>query len=241
MRGPFWIEPGSSLPFPPAELALTNPDGLLAVGADLTPSRLLDAYRNGIFPWYSEGQPILWWSPDPRAVLFPEHLHISRSLRRTLRRSRFRVTADHAFRQVVTGCAAPRPGHDGTWITDAMTEAYGRLHDLGAAHSVEVWEEDELVGGIYGVALGRVFFGESMFSRATDASKVAIVHLMKQLQRWGFPLLDCQVHNAHLATLGAQRIPRQEFLTVLDTHCTRKPLPGPWRLDPDLAHASTPR
>ncbi|HSH69304.1 MAG TPA: leucyl/phenylalanyl-tRNA--protein transferase [Deferrisomatales bacterium] len=232
MRGPFWIEPGSPLPFPPVELALTDPDGLLAIGGDLSPSRLLEAYRHGIFPWFSEGQPILWWSPDPRAVLFPDRLHISRSLGKTLRRGRFRVTADRAFREVVAGCAAPRSGHDGTWITGEMADAYARLHDLGTAHSVEVWESGDLVGGIYGVALGRVFFGESMFSRATDASKVAIVHLARQLQRWEFPLLDCQVHNPHLETLGAERIPRKQFLAALDAHCTRPPVPAPWHLEP---------
>jgi leucyl/phenylalanyl-tRNA--protein transferase len=234
MRGPFWIEPGSSTPFPPAELALADPDGLLAVGGDLSPARLLDAYRNGIFPWYSEGQPLLWWSPNPRTVLLPENLHVARSLRKTLRRGQFRVTADTAFREVVTGCAAPREGHGGTWITTEMARAYARLHDLGAAHSVEVWEEEELVGGIYGVALGRVFFGESMFSRRSNASKVAITYLVRQLKRWEFPLLDCQVDNPHLRTLGAMAIPRTEFLAVLDAHCGRKPVPGPWHLDPDI-------
>lgn len=231
MRRPLWIEPGSAQPFPPAEQALTEPDGLLAVGADLTPARLLSAYRHGIFPWYSAGQPILWWSPNPRTVLLPKHLHVSRSLQKTLRRGRFRVTADTEFREVIAGCAAPRRGHDGTWITKEMVAAYHRLYALGVAHSVEVWDGKELVGGLYGVALGRVFFGESMFSRATDASKVAIVHLVRQLQRWGFPLLDCQVFNPHLASLGAQPLPRREFLALLDVYCAREPMPGPWRLD----------
>jgi len=235
MPGPFWIEPGSPARFPPAELALAEPDGLLALGGDLAPSRLLSAYRSGIFPWYSAGQPILWWSPNPRTVLFPERLHVSRSLRRTLRRGSYRVTTDQAFSEVVAGCAEPRPGHEGTWITPEMAAAYARLHDLGVAHSLETWQGEDLVGGIYGVALGRIFFGESMFSRRSDASKVALVTLVRQIQRWGFPVMDCQVHNPHLETLGAEGLPRTRFLALLDAHCTRRPVPGPWHLDPDLA------
>jgi len=227
----FWIEPGAPAEFPDPELALREPDGLLAAGGDLGAERLLAAYREGIFPWYSEGQPILWWSPDPRAVLFPEHIRITRSLRKTLRSHRYRVSMDTDFAAVIAACAEPRPGQEGTWITTAMRNAYLQLHRQGAAHSVEVWEDGRLVGGLYGVATGRVFFGESMFTRARDASKVALVHLAGQLQAWGFPLIDCQQTTSHLLTMGAVEIPRRVFL-----HWVReaRQLPGPagpWRLD----------
>lgn len=198
--------------FPPVENALQEPNGLLAAGGDLTPARLLRAYSLGIFPWFDDHQPILWWSPDPRAVLFPRNLHISRSLHKTLRAQRFRVTLDQAFEDVIAACAEPRRKSEGTWITDDIIEAYCTLHRLGFAHSCECWNDcDELVGGLYGVALGKLFFGESMFSRETDASKVAFVHLVRQLEAWDFPLLDCQVMNPHLASLGASYIPRSEF------------------------------
>lgn len=202
--------------FPPAESA--TPEGLLAVGGDLTSERLLVAYRQGIFPWYSPGQPILWWSPDPRAALYPEKLKISRSLRQTLKRGQLRVTFDNCFQEVMLACAAPRaqyPG-GGTWITDDMVEAYTRLHTMGYAHSIESWHEDRLVGGLYGVALGGVFFGESMFARETDASKVALVALVSKLREWGFALIDCQIPSAHLASLGAEEIPRSLFLAELE-------------------------
>ncbi|MDX9874875.1 MAG: leucyl/phenylalanyl-tRNA--protein transferase [Spongiibacteraceae bacterium] len=201
----------SSLWFPAAEEALAEPNGLLAWGGDLRPPRLLAAYRHGIFPWFEEGQPILWWSPDPRAVLTPRQLHISRSLRRTLRRGRFQITFDRAFTAVMRGCA----GRAETWIGPAMVDAYMTLHELGHAHSVECWRDGELVGGLYGVALGRAFFGESMFSRATDASKVALVHLCGQLEEWGFAMIDCQVSNPHTLSLGARELPRQQFLQRL--------------------------
>ena len=189
-------------------------------GGDLAPRRLLCAYRRGIFPWFSEGQPILWWSPDPRAVLWPDALRTTRTLRRTLRRATFAITENAAFDRVVGECAAPRPGQDGTWITRAMAAAYGRLHRTGYAHSIECWRDSELAGGLYGIAIGRVFFGESMFSRVTDASKVALAHLCSL----GFELIDCQVPNPHLARLGAVEINRRRFLALLDELCE---VPGP--------------
>ena len=182
----------SEAPFPDVELAEREPDGLLAVGGDLEPARLINAYHRGIFPWYSKGQPILWWAPDPRTVLFPERLKVSRSLRKTLRKGWFEVSVDQAFADVVEACGAPRKGEDGTWILPDMMRAYLRLHRGGWAHSVEVWQADRLVGGLYGVALGQVFFGESMFSRVSDASKVALTHLADRLQAWGYRLVDCQ-------------------------------------------------
>ena len=220
--------------FPPVELA--SPEGLLAVGGDLRAERLLEAYRRGIFPWYNEGQPILWWSPDPRAVLFPQRLKISRSLRKTLRAGKFKVTADCDFRGVMEYCAAPRlnPPQNGTWITPEMLEAYDRLHNLGFAHSVEARQEGKLVGGLYGVALGGAFFGESMFSRVTDASKVAFVHVVKQLEAWGFLIIDCQLPTPHLKTLGAEAIRREDFLGWLDRALALPTRRGPWRFDSDL-------
>ncbi len=202
-------------PFPDPNLAESEPDGLLAVGGDLHPRRLIRAYRQGIFPWYNPGQPILWWSPDPRMVLFPERLHVSRSLRKVIRQGRFQISFDQDFAGVIRRCAAPRPGQSGTWITPEMERAYLRLHELGAAHSVEAWQNGELVGGLYGVAQGRVFFGESMFSFASNASKVAFATLVQCLETLGWALIDCQVHTAHLASLGAELIPRARFLEVL--------------------------
>jgi leucyl/phenylalanyl-tRNA--protein transferase len=234
----YWLDPENhESPFPPVEVALDEPDGLLAVGGSLAPERLLNAYRHGIFPWYSDDQPILWWSPDPRSVLFPEHLHISRSLRKTLRQGRFRLTMDRAFAEVIDACAEPRPYQAGTWITPDMRAAYLRLHRLGVAHSVETWEGTELAGGLYGVALGRVFFGESMFARRSNASKVAFVHLTRQLQRWGYPLIDCQVQTGHLDNLGAQSIPRAQFVAMLDTFCEQPGQPAPWSFDADIEQA----
>jgi leucyl/phenylalanyl-tRNA--protein transferase len=260
------LHPAMGVRFPPVESA--TPEGLLAVGGDLSSERLLEAYRRGIFPWYNPGQPILWWSPDPRAVLYPENLKISRSLRKTLRRGHFRLSFDSAFRDVMLACAAPRtqyPG-GGTWITDDMLDAYCQLHDLGVAHSVEVWRctgtyerreahdlgdggdrampgavtentgnclDNGLVGGLYGVALGGVFFGESMFSRDTDASKVALVALARALQNWGFRLIDCQMPSAHLASLGAEEIPRQQFLMQLERALKQPDHSGPWQVDMD--------
>jgi leucyl/phenylalanyl-tRNA--protein transferase len=227
-----WLESGD--PFPPVELALHDPNGLLAAGDDLSTGRLLQAYERGIFPWFGDGDPVLWWSPDPRMVLHTDELRVSRSLRKTLRSSRFRVTADTAFPAVIAACAEPRPGQDGTWITSAVLRAYCELASLGVAHSIEAWEDDALVGGLYGVALGRVFFGESMFARQRDASKVALVHAVRQLRRWGFPLIDCQMSTGHLASLGARTVSRADFLRVVSRYVQAPPVPAPWRLDSDL-------
>ena len=221
-------------PFPPVERALRDPNGLLAAGADLSPERLIDAYSRGIFPWFGEDDPVLWWSPDPRMVLYTAELHVSRSLGKTLRSGGMRVTADTCFVQVMEGCARPRPGQDGTWITEEMTDAYNHLFSLGYAHSIEAWAEERLVGGVYGVAIGRMFFGESMFSGARDASKVALVALVRQLGRWGFPSVDCQMSTSHLASLGAREVPRAEFLRQVRHQVRAAPVPSPWRFDQDL-------
>jgi len=205
---------------------------LLAAGGDLSVARLVEAYGNGIFPWFNEDQPILWWSPDPRMVLFPAELKVSRSLARTLRNSRFEVRADTAFREVIQSCRMPRRDHAGTWITAPMVEAYCELHRSGIAHSIETWRDAELVGGLYGIALGRAFFGESMFMRASDASKVALVTLVRQLERWGFEMVDCQMNTAHLATFGAREIPRVEFTRRLRELIHYPPVPAPWQLAP---------
>ena len=220
-----------TLQFPPAELA--SPEGLLAVGGDLSSARLLQAYRQGIFPWYNPGQPILWWSPDPRTVLFPEKLRVSRSLAKTLRHTTFRVTLDTAFEQVIDACAAPRRNSPsgGTWITSEMRAAYCQLHHEGYAHSVEVWKGPALAGGLYGISLGSAFFGESMFSRETDASKIALAHLVRQLESWKFSVIDCQVASRHLFTLGAEEIPRQAFLALLKTALERPDHTGLWRFE----------
>jgi leucyl/phenylalanyl-tRNA--protein transferase len=218
-------------PFPPVDFALRDPNGLLAAGADLSPQRLLDAYAQGIFPWFGEDDPLLWWSPDPRMVLYVDELRVTRSLRRTIRSGRMHVTADTAFAEVMAGCAEPRLGQEGTWITPEMTAAYSRLFDLGYAHSVEVWEGDRLVGGLYGVALGRMFFGESMFSRQRDASKVAIAQLVRHLAQWGLPLIDCQMSTSHLASLGAREVPRAEFLRQVRQLVDKPAVASPWRFD----------
>jgi leucyl/phenylalanyl-tRNA--protein transferase len=224
-------------PFPPAELALQQPNGLLAAGADLSPSRLLDAYAQGIFPWFGSEDPLLWWSPDPRMVLYVRELRIARSLRRTIRSARFHVTLDTAFPAVIEGCAEPRPGQDGTWITPEMSAAYCRLFELGHAHSVEAWAGNRLAGGLYGVGIGRMFFGESMFSRESDASKVAFVHMVAQFGRWGLPLVDCQMPTSHLASFGAREIPRTDFLDLVQQLVHEPAPPRPWRLDDDLSDA----
>ncbi|MBY0498102.1 MAG: leucyl/phenylalanyl-tRNA--protein transferase [Nitrosomonas sp.] len=202
--------------FPPVENALSEPNGLLAIGGDLTSHRLLEAYSKGIFPWFNEDQPILWWSPDPRMVLFPHQLKISRSLRKAVKKTHYKICTDCNFTQVMLACAAPREGQPGTWIHPQMIAAYTALHEMGLAHCVETWIDGELAGGLYGVALGKVFFGESMFSRVQDASKIALVHLVKQLQFWQFGLIDCQVKTHHLASLGAQEISRAEFSQKLN-------------------------
>lgn len=203
---------GPADPFPPVERALRRPDGLLAAGADLSPARLQYAYSQGIFPWFGPGEPILWWSPDPRMVLVPGEIRVSRSLAKVLRNRPLEVRVDTAFRAVMQACAEPREGQDGTWIVPEMIDAYCRLHALGHAHSVETWVDGALAGGLYGVAFGRVFFGESMFSRVRDASKVALVHLARRLEAAGFGLIDCQMSTAHLASMGARPIPRREFV-----------------------------
>lgn len=219
------------IPFPDPSRAETDPNGLLAVGGDLSPQRLLQAYRAGVFPWYSDDQPILWWSPDPRMVLFPERLHVSRSLRKTLRRGHFEVSVDQAFGDVIDACAGPRRDDDGTWLLPEMIEAYRALHRLGCAHSFETWMDGELVGGTYGVALGRAFFGESMFSYRADASKVALVQLAELARAAGFAFIDCQVYTEHLQRMGAQELPRARFLTLLHQALSRPAL-ADWALPP---------
>jgi leucyl/phenylalanyl-tRNA--protein transferase len=213
--------------FPPSAVALPEPNGLLAAGGHLTPARLLAAYRRGIFPWYEQGQPVLWWTPDPRAVLLPEELKITRSLRKTLRNGGYEVSADQAFGSVIDGCAAPR-ADAGTWITGEMGQAYRRLHELGHAHSIEAWHAGRLVGGLYGVAVGQVFFGESMFSRKRDASKIALVHLVTRLREMGYGLIDCQLPTSHLASMGSRLVPRQEFESMLDELCAAAPEGVAW-------------
>ena len=210
-----WLE-DNHYEFPPVEQAYTEPDGLLAAGGSLTPEILLKAYRQGIFPWYSQGQPILWWSPDPRCVLFPEKLKISRSLRKTLNKNLYEIRQDTAFRDVMMNCAKPRRDESGTWITQEMLAAYTRMHELGYAHSVECWQDGELVGGLYGMSIGEVFFGESMFSRKPDASKVALEYLCNSI---GPKLIDVQVYSKHMESLGAEMIPRRRFIEYLDRYC----------------------
>ena len=221
-----WLGPDD--PFPPIERALKEPNGLLCAGADLSLERLVEAYRSGIFPWFSGSEPILWWSPDPRMVLFCDELRISRSLAKNMRNKGYVVQIDTAFRDVLAGCASPRRGEAGTWLGDDMRTAYGRLHRAGYAHSFECWHEGTLVGGLYGVAVGRMFYGESMFSRATDASKVALVALVEELRQRGFPLIDCQVRTPLLAQMGAREIPRREFLRRLRALVNYREPGGRW-------------
>ncbi|MBT8062907.1 MAG: leucyl/phenylalanyl-tRNA--protein transferase [Gammaproteobacteria bacterium] len=212
-------DPASDFPDPGE--ALADPDGLLAWGGDLDPVRLIHAYHHGIFPWFSDDQPILWWSPARRCVLDPAAIRVTRRLQRTMARGGYRITADSAFADVVLGCAKPRDGQPGTWITTSMMEAYGRLHRMGLAHSIEIWKAGRLVGGLYGLSLGRVFFGESMYSDMRDASKIILVHLCRQLAQWHFPILDCQVSNPHLESMGACTIDRDEFIQLLQRHVAR--------------------
>ena len=212
-----WLD-RASVEFPALNLALREPNGLLAAGGDLSSARLIAAYRHGCFPWYQDGQPILWWSPDPRTVLLPEQLHISRSLRKVLRSDQFSVTFDRNFREVIHACAQPRQHEDGTWITDAIQDAYFELHQQGVAHSVEVWDEHSLVGGLYGIAIGQLFFGESMFSRVSNASKVGFATLVSTLNSAGVGLIDCQMPTDHLLSLGAHSISRNDFAAYLSQH-----------------------
>ena len=234
MTAPYWLNAHDPTDFPAVSLALTDPDGLLAVGGDLTEERLLSAYSKGIFPWYNEDQPILWWSPDPRAVLFPDKLRISKSLRKKLRQQVFTIRFDTAFDQVIHACADPRPDQNGTWISDEMREAYMRLYHQGHAHSVECWQDNTLVGGLYGVSIGQIFFGESMFSRVTDASKVAFVYLVKHLIEKNFSLIDCQISSAHLTSLGACDIERSEFVRHISESCKKEGWDGHWQLMPEV-------
>jgi leucyl/phenylalanyl-tRNA--protein transferase len=227
-----WLEKGQ--PFPPADRALRDPNGLLAAGGDLSVGRLLEAYRAGIFPWYSEGQPILWWSPEPRMVLPPAEIEISRSLRKRIRNSDYELRVDTAFRAVMAACAEPRDGQGGTWITPEMASAYAALHRAGYAHSVETWVDGVLAGGLYGVSIGGMFFGESMFSRVSDASKIALAHLARQLERWAFGLIDCQMSTPHLASLGAREMPRAQFMRRLAELVNYPTRLGAWRFDDDL-------
>jgi len=216
-------------PFPPTSAALESPNGLLAWGGGLEPARLLAAYRMGIFPWYTQGEPILWWSPAPRCVIFPDRVHLSRRTRRRYNSGNYMLTVDTAFSAVIAACAAPRDHEAGTWITPEMIQAYVELHRLGHAHSLEVWRDGQLVGGIYGIAMGSVFFGESMFSRQTDASKLALVALCKLLEEWGYGLLDCQVGNPHLFSMGAVELGRERFERTL-AELTRDTRPAEsWR------------
>jgi len=219
-------------PFPPLETAA--PEGLLAIGGDLSPERLVLAYRNGIFPWFNSNDPILWWSPDPRCVIFPQQFVPSRSLSKSIRNRGYDITFDRAFEQVIKGCAGPRRQQPGTWITGSMLQAYVTLHQLGIAHSVEAWHHDKLVGGLYGIALGTVFFGESMFSRETDASKVAFAKLIENLVEWRFTLLDCQVTSPHIVSLGAVEIPRTAFIKHLESGVPQQGVVSNWLIKQDL-------
>ena len=235
-----WL--ANDAPFPPVERALSVPNGLLAAGGDLSAARLLAAYRNGIFPWFNPREPILWWSPDPRMVLIPAEFRISRSFAKTLRNSGHEVRCDTVFEQVMRGCAAPRAAQSGTWIGEDMIAAYCELHQSGYAHSVETWMNGRLVGGLYGISIGRMFYGESMFSLVSNASKIALAHLARQLERWQFGMIDCQMNTPHLASLGAREIPRSEFIARLKEliHCAptdEKLSPGhpkAWQFDRDL-------
>ncbi len=230
-----WLKPDD--PFPPVETALTEPNGLLCAGLDLSPERILAAYRQGVFPWFNPGEPVLWWSPDPRMVLAPVEVKVSRSLRQRMKRGGYEIRVDTSFREVMLGCAAPRKGQSGTWISRPMLDAYTRLHELGYAHSVETWMDGELAGGLYGVAIGRMFYGESMFSRRADASKLALVHLCRQLEARGFGLIDCQMETAHLASMGAKPIPRRDFIREMKRLIELEPIPAPWRFElTDVSH-----
>lgn len=216
-------------PFPPVEQALQKPNGLLAMGGSLSERRLLEAYRHGIFPWFNDAEPVMWWSPDPRMVLLPQSFKISRSLHKTLCKREYEIHTDSAFEQVMRACASPRKGQAGTWIHEDMIAAYTGLHQMGLAHSVEVWMDNELAGGLYGIGIGRMFYGESMFSRRPNTSKIALAHLCAQLQRWNFGMIDCQMNTPHLASLGAREIPRTEFIHRLQ-ELIHYPNPT-WRFD----------
>jgi leucyl/phenylalanyl-tRNA--protein transferase len=230
-----WLDPRNPRqPFPDATQAMRDPNGLLAIGGDLSATRLLGAYAKGIFPWYNPDEPILWWCPDPRAVLVPARLHVSRSLARRLRKPDYAVTLIRAFPAVLESCSAPRTRGRGTWLGSEMKQAYQDLHERGHAQSIEVWQRGELAGGLYGVSLGRAFYGESMFSRADDGSKIALYWLCRQLRAWDFELMDCQISSPHLATLGAVELPREEFLARLRGAVAQPGPTGRWRFDIDV-------
>lgn len=233
-----WLATDPNSPFPPLTDALD--DGLLAAGGDLSPQRLINAYRNGIFPWFNELDPILWWAPDPRMVLFTDQIKVSRSLQKTIKNTTLSITMDQAFMEVMTACAAPRKKangeiESGTWIHPDMIKAYSALHQQGIAHSIECWHNKELVGGLYGICIGHVFFGESMFSTMRDSSKIALVKLCQQLERWGFPLIDCQIYSEHLASMGGAEINREQFISHLEQFCPQAHTDTQWQLDADLS------
>ncbi len=226
-----WLHPYDDTdPFPSVAAALEEPNGLLAVGGSLQPERLLSAYRLGIFPWFEDNQPILWWSPNPRMVLKPSQLHASRSLKKFIRKGTYQCTINKTFSHVINACSQPRQEQDGTWITQSMADAYQILHNLGHAHSIEVWLGDQLIGGLYGISIGQVFFGESMFSLKSNASKVGFAFLCNQLSSWGYQLIDCQVQSEHLNNLGASTISRKTFVERLDQLCIRDPSPKAWQV-----------
>ena len=233
-----WLDPRNPRqPFPSASQAMRDPNGLLAIGGDLSATRLLSAYAQGIFPWYNPDEPILWWCPDPRAVLFPAEFHVSRSLARRLRRHDYANTLNRAFPAVLEACSGPRARGRGTWLGPEMKQAYQDLHERGHAQSVEVWQGRELAGGLYGVSLGRAFYGESMFSRVDDGSKIALYYLCRQLRAWDFELMDCQISSPHLATLGAVEIPREQFLGRLRAAVAQPAPTGRWRFELDVPAA----
>jgi len=224
-----WLDPeNDKAPFPPISDAETEPNGLLAAGGSLRPERLLSAYRQGIFPWFDDSQPILWWSPAPRMVLKPDEAHVSKSLAKLIRKQTYECSFDRDFTSVITECAKDRPDQDGTWITESMQAAYQTLHQLGYAHSVEVWLDDELVGGLYGIAIGQFYFGESMFSRCQNTSKVGFAYLTEKLQQWGYQYIDCQVKTEHLESLGAYELPREQFSELLEKYCSQEPCKDAW-------------
>jgi len=232
-----WLSLSNDNQFPPIKDAFE--DGLVAAGGDLSPNRLLNAYRHGLFPWFNEDDPILWWSPNPRMVLFTDKIKLSKSLKKTLRTSSLSISFDRAFEQVMTACSQPRTDladdpNNGTWIHPEMIDAYVSLHQQGHAHSIECWQDGVLVGGLYGVAIGKMFFGESMFSRVRDSSKIALVTLCQQLNRWGFSLIDCQVYSDHLASLGAEEIEQAEFIKYINEYCQQDNVSNTWLLDSDL-------
>lgn len=230
-----WLDPRNPhQPFPPVHLAMRDPNGLLAIGGDLSPSRLIRAYRQGIFPWYNPDEPVLWWCPDPRTVLDPTAFHVSRSLKKAIQRRDYALSFDRAFDAVLAACSADRARSHGTWLGDDMRHAYVELYKRGHAHSVELWRDGQLIGGLYGVTLGRVFFGESMFSRATDASKLALYWLSQQLHRWNFDMIDCQVSSQHLLSLGAREITRESFLKRIAVAVDAPAANKSWRFDADV-------